>query len=218
MTTSNSRRLCVGKKICATPVFLLLTLFLEAMSTSRYEYKDPDGFDRQADTVGAGIYSGNIKRDQDGKVIWGKQYQNHNPNPGPVYNGDGYSEISKAIHTGNPEIVQKLILKNPEVVNEISTGGARPLHTCGMSRRGQMVTQILIDNGADINAIDTYGYTPLHRMASNNLKIGAEALLRAGAPPLQKTGKPYSGETAMSIARSSGAFDVVNLLSKYEGK
>lgn len=32
-------------------------------------------------------------------------------------------------------------------------------------------------------AVDTYGYRPLHRMASNNLAIGAEALLRAGADP-----------------------------------
>ena len=48
------------------------------MATSKYGEKDPDGFDRQADTVGAGIYSGNVKRDKDGNVIWGKQYQNHN--------------------------------------------------------------------------------------------------------------------------------------------
>jgi hypothetical protein len=196
-------------------VFLSIN-FVGSMATSKYGEKDPDGFDRQADTVGAGIYSGNVKRDKQGNVIWGKQYQNHNPNPGPVYNGDGYSEISKAIHTGKPDIVLQMILKNPKVVNEISTGGATPLHTCGMSRRGQLVTQVLVDNGANINAVDTYGYTPLHRMASNNLSIGAEVLLKAGAPVDQTTGKPYSGETAISIARSSGAFDVVKVLKKYQ--
>lgn len=197
-------------------MLLFSVIVVGIMATSKYGEKDPDGFDRQADTVGAGIYSGNVKRDKDGNVIWGKQYQNHNPNPGPIYAGNGYSDISKAIHTGNPEIVHKMILQNPSVVNEISTGGATPLHTCGMSRRGQMVTQILIDNGANVNAVDTYGYTPLHRMASNNLSIGAEALLKAGAPVDQKTGKPYSGENAMSIARSSGAFDVINVLLKYQ--
>lgn len=31
--------------------------------------------------------------------------------------------------------------------------------------------------------MDTYGYRPLHRMASNNLAIGAKALLDAGADP-----------------------------------
>lgn len=31
--------------------------------------------------------------------------------------------------------------------------------------------------------MDTYGYRPLHRMASNNLAVGAKALLDAGADP-----------------------------------
>ena len=188
---------------------------VKTASSSRYQEKDVDGFDREADTVGAGIYSGNVKRDENGNVIMGRQYQNHNPTPGPVYDGTGYSEISKAVHTGNPEIVKKLIQARPEVVNEISTGGATPLHTCGMSRRGQLVTQVLVDHGANVNAVDTYGYTPLHRMASNNLRVGAEALIKAGAPIGQKTGKPYSGETAISIAKSSHAYDVLQLLMEY---
>lgn len=36
------------------------------------------------------------------------------------------------------------------------------------------------------SAVDTYGYRPLHRMASNNLAVGAEALLAAGANPNPK--------------------------------
>lgn len=32
-----------------------------------------------------GIYSGKVKRDEQGNVVWGKQYQNHNKAPGPVY-------------------------------------------------------------------------------------------------------------------------------------
>ena len=37
------------------------------------------------DTVGAGIYSGTVQRDAHGAVVIGKQYQNHNARPGPVY-------------------------------------------------------------------------------------------------------------------------------------
>ena len=181
-------------------------------------YKDPDGFDAVADTVGAGIYSGNVKKDDKGNIVWGKQYQNHNPNPGPIYDGTGYTKMAKAIHTGNPNIVEALLKEDKSIANEISTGGATPLHTCGMSKKGQLVTELIINYGGDINAIDTYGYKPLHRMASNNLPIGAEALLKAGAKWNDKSGKPYSGETPMQIAMQSGAYDVVKVLQMYGDK
>jgi len=42
--------------------------FITMPRSGRY---DPDGFDPVADTVGAGIYSGNIKRNADGSVIIG---------------------------------------------------------------------------------------------------------------------------------------------------
>ncbi len=77
---------------------------------------------------------------------------------------------------------------------------------------------MLIEAGADIEALDTYGYTPLHRMASNNLAVGAEALLVAGADPNRPTEKPYTGDTPLSIARSSGARDVVEVLLRYGAK
>eukprot|EP00486_Rosalina_sp_Unknown_P002719 CAMPEP_0201574634 /NCGR_PEP_ID=MMETSP0190_2-20130828/19252_1 /ASSEMBLY_ACC=CAM_ASM_000263 /TAXON_ID=37353 /ORGANISM="Rosalina sp." /LENGTH=193 /DNA_ID=CAMNT_0048003151 /DNA_START=68 /DNA_END=649 /DNA_ORIENTATION=- len=185
---------------------------------SAANYKDPDGFDAYADTVGAGIYSGNVKKDANGNVLWGKQYQNHNPNPGPIYDGTGYTKMAKAIHTGDPKVVETLLKQDKDLVDEIMTGGARPLHTCGMSKKGQLVTQLIIDYGGDINAMDTYGYTPLHRMASNNLPIGAEALLKAGAKWDQKSGKPYSGETPMNIALQSSAYDVIKVLQKYGDK
>lgn len=177
---------------------------------------DPDGFDPYRDSVGAGIYGGRVKRGTDGKIVIGRQYQNHNPRPGPVYAGTGYTAVSNAISTG-PERVQSLIDKvHPEdvglIVNEVMTGGAQPLHMCGMSRRGQESTALLISLGADIEALDTYGMTPLHRMASNNLAIGALALLEAGADP-HNTGKIQA--TPMQIARESEANEVLAVLSKF---
>jgi hypothetical protein len=172
---------------------------------------DNEGFDPYRDTVGPGIYSGSVKRDPEGRVITGKQYQNHNPNPGPVYDGQGYSLMAKAIQSG-PDTVSKILTDFPDLVGEISTGGATPLHSCGMSRQGQQSTQILFDLGADINAVDTYGYKPIHRMASNNLAIGFRALVAAGADPNERTGKPYAGETAVSIARQSHALDVLEVV------
>lgn len=81
--------------------------------------------------VGPGIYSGRVKHDATGQVVWGRQYANHNPTPGPVYNGDGYTAMAKAIHAG-PEAVQRLLRAASDATaaaNEIMTGGARPLHT-----------------------------------------------------------------------------------------
>jgi hypothetical protein len=67
-------------------------------------------------------------------------------------------------------------------------------------------------------------------MASNNLAIGAAALLKAGADPKALSGIDEDGggkrrggggggggggETPMAVARSAGAWDVVQLLLPY---
>ena len=119
---------------------------------------------------------------------------------------------------GNPATLEALLDKYPDLVNDISTGGAQPLHMCGMSRGKQQATAILIARGADIEALDTYGFTPLHRMASNNLAVGARALLAAGADPAGGAGPGSSRrpgavrQTPLDVARSSGAADVIKAL------
>ena len=97
-------------------------------------------------------------------------------------------------------------------INEITTGGATPLHMCGMGQDNQASTAYVIEKGGIIEAVDTYGYTPLHRMASNNLGVGADALLRAGADPDRANSH---GETAMSIARQSHAMGVIQVLRSF---
>merc|ERR1712086_594422 len=171
---------------------------------------DSEGFDPYADSVGPGIYGGRVQRDQHGQIVIGRQYQNHNPRPGPIYAGGGYTPMSKAL--GNDKQLAALLDKYPDLVNDISTGGAQPLHNCGMSRTNQMSTAFLVSRGADIEALDTYGYTPLHRMASNNLAVGAQALLDAGADP------NYEGDaehTAMEVAERSGAREVMRVLREH---
>jgi len=163
---------------------------------------DPEGFDPYADTVGPGIYGGSVKRDAEGKIVIGEQYQNHNNRPGPVYDGKGYSLMGRAIHVG-PEKVSEILADHPGLKEEITTGGARPLHMCGMSKKGQLSAQAFIDAKADIYSQDTYGYTALHRMASNNLEIGGEALVRAGQDPNMKM--EGADSTPIEIARRSRA-------------
>jgi hypothetical protein len=83
---------------------------------------------------------------------------------------------------------------------------------CGMGQDNQHATAYIIKRGANIEALDTYGMTPLHRMASNNLAVGAEALLVAGADPSNTGG---TGATPMQIARESRATDVIKVLQSY---
>jgi hypothetical protein len=106
---------------------------------------DPEGFDPTADT-GAGIYSGREKKDAKGKIVMGRQYIDHNPEPGPAFSGGGFTDMAHAIHSG-PQAVRKLLAKDPSLAHEIATGGATPLHTSGMSRTGQLGTQTLIEAG-----------------------------------------------------------------------
>ena len=93
------------------------------------------------------------------------------------------------------------------------TGGATPLHMCGMSRRGQQATALLIRLGGALEAEDTCGgYTPLGRMASNNLAAGAEALLQAGADPGHAN---HAGDTPLATAEQSGAHEAAAVIRKY---
>lgn len=115
--------------------------------------------------------------------------------------------MSKALK--NPAELKSLLDKYPDLVNDVSTGGALPLHNCGMSQTNQQQTEELIIRGADIEAVDSYGYTPLHRMASNNLAVGAKALLDWGADPNNKGG---AGQTPLQVAKSSRAADVLRVL------
>jgi hypothetical protein len=173
---------------------------------------DEEGFDPYADTVGPGIYGGVVRRDAAGGVLIGAQYQGHNPRPGPVYAGGGYTPTSRLLSAGDAAALAAWLDRFPDLVNEVTTGGATPLHVCGMSRGAAGLTALVAARGGALEAVDTYGYRPLHRMASNNLAVGARALLAAGADARAATAR---GETALDIARASHAVDVIAVL---EGK
>jgi hypothetical protein len=175
---------------------------------------DNEGFDPYRDSVGAGIYGGIVKRSDSGEVVIGRQYQNHNPRPGPVYNGGGYAPSTLMLDDVEGKLIP-LLDKYPDLVNDITTGGAQPLHMCGMSRSKQHAVQALVERGADIESLDTYGMTPLHRMASNNLAVGAKMLLDAGADVFHK-GKV--GVSPMSIAQDSAAHSVIEVLKEAESQ
>ena len=61
-------------------------------------------------------------------------------------------------------------------------------------------------------ALDTYNYNALHRMASNDLHIGGEALVKAGMDPNSKS--PESDSTPIEIARRSRAINFLMSMQK----
>jgi hypothetical protein len=176
---------------------------------------DGEGFDPYADSVGPGIYGGIVSRyppghRRAGQIVVGRQYQDHNPRPGPVYAGGGYAP--SALMLDDPTKMAYMLERYPDLVNDVTTGGAQPLHMCGMSRRKQHAVRYLVERGADIEALDTYGMTPLQRMASNNLADGARALLDAGA---DVANEGRCGRSPLWIARGSAAGAVVEVLMPY---
>ena len=155
-----------------------------------------------------------MKRDGNGAVLIGEQYQRHNPVPGPIYAGGGYTPTNRILQSGDLARLAAWLDAHPDLVNDVSTGGATPLHMTGMSRTAQNAAALLAARGGDIEAVDTYGFRPLHRCASNNLAVGAEALLKAGADANAKTSR---GESAMQVAMASRALDVVVVLRRHGG-
>ena len=66
-----------------------------------------------------------------------------------MYAGGGYAPIITALRMGE-EAVTEILDAHPTLVNEVTTGGATPLHMCGMGKRNQMVTALLIERGGDM--------------------------------------------------------------------
>ena len=60
-----------------------------------------EGHDAESDAVGPGIYGGRVEVNARGDVVIGQQFEEHNPIPGPVYAGGGYTEFSDAVRSGD---------------------------------------------------------------------------------------------------------------------
>lgn len=192
----------VTKRLVCLPLGaspLLLSMYQHRSSPKRAV---TEGLDAEADAVGPGIYGGRVERDEAGAVVIGQQYEEYNPIPGPLYAGGGYTELAQAIREGDDTRVAQLLDNDPELVNDVLTGAASPLHLCGMApRAGGAVTRVLCERGADLDARDSWGYTPLQRAATNDCVDAAKALLAAGASLEIPSGVDADGEDAYELAK-----------------
>merc|ERR1712217_674582 len=87
--------------------------------------------------------------------------------------GQGAAELEALFRTIPQENERK------KLANLVMTGGARPLHMCGMGRGGDTTEfiKVLIKHGADVNAKDNYEYTAMDRLASNS--VAGNAILKS---------------------------------------
>merc|ERR1711907_65380 len=170
------------------------------------------GWNLPIDVVGAGVYGGIVKRNSKGKIIIGDEWPEDNfapPAHNPVHSrgsyldfshltssNRGYTVIAQVIQRGSESQLEALFqqLKNEtdrkKLANLVMTGGARPLHMCGMGRGGDTsrLIEILIKYGADVSAKDNYELTPMDRLSSNSVE-GNMILKKHGAVPGRKLAK-----------------------------
>jgi len=181
------------------------------------------GWNLPIDVVGAGVYGGFVKRDDMGKIIRGDEWPENNFKPpahNPVHStgpyldyskftkeNRGYTKIARLIqHRGSQELDEFISQLEDEserkkLANLVMTGGARPLHMCGMGRGGNTsdLIEVLVKHGAEINAKDNYELTPMDRLASNSV---------TGRKVLQKYGGKYGRQLSRGCPEwTSDEFD-----------
>jgi len=154
------------------------------------------GWNLPIDVVGAGVYGGIVKRDADGRVVVGDEWPEDNiapPAHNPVHSVGPYLDFSKFTPSNRGYTLIALLIQEsrgqaatklealfeslPEassrkkLANLVMTGGAQPLHMCGMGRGGDTseLINVLIKYGADVNAKDNYELTPMDRLDSNSV-------------------------------------------------
>jgi len=121
----------------------------------------------------------------------------------------GFTEVARAIQADNISKIDELFesaeskSERKKLANLVMTGGARPLHICGMVA-GENTVEImktLIKNGADIDAKDNYEWTPMDRavmfvpgkslLDDQDAKLGRD--LPEGAPEWDSDEFDYTG-------------------------
>lgn len=158
------------------------------------------GWNLPMDVVGAGVYGGVVKRDPAGKIVVGDEWPENNlapPAHNPIHSTGPYLDFTKYTQDSRGYTTIALLLMDSRVreldallggeneaqrrklANLVMTGGARPLHMCGMGRGGDSskAIEVLIKHGADVNAKDNYEMTPMDRLSSNS--VGGNAILRS---------------------------------------
>ncbi len=119
-----------------------------------------------------------------------------------------YKGLHLAAHTGNNELLQDLILQNPNL-ETIDTHGRTPLHVATFASNYETV-EILAKAGANLNALEFRAYDIVTIAAVKNDIRMLDLALHLGANPRNIT-SPYDG-TALIAAAHLGYYGIVKSL------
>jgi ankyrin repeat protein len=129
---------------------------------------------------------------------------------------NGKNPLHAAVHSGNFEVVRKLIEYDPPDIDARDGQGWTPLFWASNGRhfKDGSVFRLLLEHGADINAQSQTGRTPLHWASVMGRLEVVRLLLECGA---DVEAKKNDGKTALQEA-AGRRHEIVELLREYGAK
>jgi Ankyrin repeats (3 copies)/Ankyrin repeats (many copies) len=126
----------------------------------------------------------------------------------------GMNPLHAAAHSGNLEVVRKLIEYDPANVNPRDEYRSTPLHLSsdGHYFKAGSVVRLLLEHGADIDLQDKDGWTPLYTALINGALEIVPLLLEYGA---DVEARDNDGKTALQVAAEKGYDEIVELLREH---
>jgi ankyrin repeat protein len=120
------------------------------------------------------------------------------------------AEIHKAAKDDDLATIQKLLEKNPKLLNSVNALNQTPLLIASYMKNNKVV-KFLLDKGADLEIKDRYGSTALHMAVVGDNKEGVEMLVQKGAN-INATAR--NGKIPLQLAFEGEYLEIIDIFLK----